>query len=510
MKNAQAALDATSRVPTSRVRVLKSGPINGAGDWILYWMIANRRPTWNFSLQRAVDWAEQLGRPLIVLEALRCDYRWANDRIHAFVVQGMESNRSAWAQSPVTYYPFVERDRGDGKGLLAALAAQAAIVVSDDFPCFFLPQMVQAAARQVTVRFELVDSNGLYPMRATSRVFTRAVDFRRHLQKELSGHLQVMPLADPLAGRRLPRLQALPEDIVRQWPPAALESLLQSGDRWAAFPIDHAVRPAATLGGWKSAARQLRRFIDERLSQYGDARNQPEQSVASELSPYLHFGHIAAHQVFSEVVNAAGWKAPTAMPRATASARGWWGLSAAVESFLDELITWRELGYNFCSQRTDYDRYESLPEWARATLDAHASDRRPWVYDLGQLERAETHDPLWNAAQWQLVTEGRIHNYLRMLWGKKILEWSPTPRVALEVMIELNNKYALDGRNPNSYSGICWVLGRYDRPWGPERPIFGTVRYMSSENTARKVSVKQYIRQYAPPAAEPRRLFAEH
>jgi len=164
---------------------------------------------------------------------------------------------------------------------------------------------------------------------------------------------------------------------------------------------------------------------------------------------------------------------------------------------LDELITWREIGYNMCWQRDDYDQYDSLPNWAKQTLAEHADDERPELYDLDDFERARTHDPLWNAAQIQLVREGRIHNYLRMLWGKKILEWSASPQDALAIMIELNNKYALDGRNPNSYSGIFWVLGRYDRAWGPERPIFGKIRYMSSDSTARKVRVGNYLKQYA-------------
>jgi deoxyribodipyrimidine photo-lyase len=150
-----------------------------------------------------------------------------------------------------------------------------------------------------------------------------------------------------------------------------------------------------------------------------------------------------------------------------------------------------------CSLRSDYDQYDSLPAWAKQTLAEHADDPRPWVYSLEQLQRSQTHDRLWNAAQRQLAREGRMHNYLRMLWGKKILEWSPSPRAALDSMIELNNKYALDGRNPNSYSGIFWVLGRYDRAWGPERPIFGKIRYMSSDNTARKFSVKRYLENYS-------------
>jgi deoxyribodipyrimidine photo-lyase len=179
-----------------------------------------------------------------------------------------------------------------------------------------------------------------------------------------------------------------------------------------------------------------------------------------------------------------------------------WGLSQATEAFLDQVVIWRELGLNFCHTRNDYDQFESLPEWALKTLRLHARDQRSHVYTLEKFERAKTHDPLWNAAQTQLVREGRIHNYLRMLWGKKILEWARSPTKALEIMVELNNKYAIDGRDPNSYNGIFWCLGRYDRPWGPERPVFGTVRYMSSENTARKFNIREYVREYSSSSYE--------
>jgi deoxyribodipyrimidine photo-lyase len=160
------------------------------------------------------------------------------------------------------------------------------------------------------------------------------------------------------------------------------------------------------------------------------------------------------------------------------------------------LITWRELGYNACAHLDRYDRYESLPDWAKQTLDTHRSDARTRLYGLDQFENAQTHDVLWNAAQRQLLKEGRLQNYLRMLWGKKILEWTPCPEEALDIMIHLNNKYALDGRNPNSYTGIFWIMGRYDRPWAPERPVFGKIRYMSSDNTRRKLRLKQYLNKY--------------
>ena len=201
------------------------------------------------------------------------------------------------------------------------------------------------------------------------------------------------------------------------------------------------------------------------------------------------------------------WTPGKLAPKATGVREGWWGMSANAEKFLDEAVTWREVGYNMAAGWGDAaEKWESLPPWARATLDKHAGAPRPEVYDLAAFEAGETHDPLWNAAQGQLAEEGRIHNYLRMLWGKKVLEWSASPREALATLIELNNKYALDGRDPNSASGIFWCLGRYDRPWAPERPIFGVVRYMSSESTRKKMRVDAYVRRYAPGGARQLRL----
>ena len=173
-------------------------------------------------------------------------------------------------------------------------------------------------------------------------------------------------------------------------------------------------------------------------------------------------------------------------------------MSTAAESFFDEIITWRELGYVFCHQNPDdSDQLSSLPKWAKTTIEEHRNDPRPVTYSLEDLAQSKTHDPVWNAAQTQLREKGIIHNYLRMLWGKKIYEWSKTPEEAIQNLIELNNRYALDGRNPNSYSGIFWVLGRFDRAWGPVRPIFGKLRYMSSDSTKRKLSLKEYLKEFA-------------
>jgi deoxyribodipyrimidine photo-lyase len=350
--------------------------------------------------------------------------------------------------------------------------------------------MLEAAGQQVDVYMEAVDGNGLYPMRATDRVFTTAASFRRHLQKDLPQYLADAPKAAPL--KRLSLSPAnIPATIAKRWKPA-----IPDANAIAKLAIDHDVAKAPTQGGSKAAQAALKSFLQDRLCSYADHRNQPEADAQSHLSPYLHFGHISAHEVFRELMAAEDWSPSRLAIKATGSRNGFWGASRNAEAFLDEFITWREIGFNKCCHDKSYASFSSLPEWAKKTLGDHAHDPRPHVYRLSQFEAAETHDPLWNAAQRQLIREGTIHNYLRMLWGKKILEWTRSPRTALKVMLELNNKYALDGRDPNSYSGIFWVLGRYDRAWGPERPIFGKVRYMTSESTARKIRVKSYLEKY--------------
>jgi deoxyribodipyrimidine photo-lyase len=210
---------------------------------------------------------------------------------------------------------------------------------------------------------------------------------------------------------------------------------------------------------------------------------------------------VSSHQVFHEIAANEGWSTDSLASKVNGARHGWWGMSENAEAFLDELITWREVGFNMCALNPDYDQYESLPQWARDSLEEHESDPRPHLYSLEELAESKTHDEVWNAAQTELRETGRMHNYLRMLWGKRILEWSPTARDALDAMVELNNKYAVDGRDPNSYSGIFWVLGRYDRAWGPERPIFGKIRYMSSANTLKKLRMSDYLARFGGQAA---------
>lgn len=479
--------------PQGRVAQRNRAAVRPERNFVLYWMTAARRTRFNFALQHAAALAAELRKPLVVLEALRCGYGWASDRLHSFVLQGMADNAASLEATAATYYPYVEPQPGEGRGLLAALGAQACAVVTDDWPCFFLPRMLEAAANQLDCALLAVDGNGLDPLREVSRAFHTAASFRIHLHKTLRPHLFEFPQAEALTGLKLPRAK-LPPEVLKRWP--AADPLRVD---LAALPIDHSVPVAETPGGSQAAGKALAAFLRHRLSRYGEDRNHPDDTAASGLSPWLHFGHIGAHEVAQAVFNHCDWTPDKVVGKPIGKRHGWWGLPEHAESFLDELVTWRELGFQFCRAFPDsYDRFENLPAFARKTLADHAPERREYLYSLEQFESAATHDEVWNAAQRELVHSGRMHNYLRMLWGKKILHWSPTPQDALATMIHLNNKYALDGRDPNSYSGIFWCLGRFDRAWGPERAIFGKVRYMTSDSTRRKLRMEEYLQRWGP------------
>ena len=500
------------RYPTPPLRVtpLNQGMINTSGDYVLYWMVAQRRLSWNFALQRAVERCLELNKPLLIFEPLRIGYQWASERLHHFIIEGMRDNLAIAADHRVTYFPYVEPEPNAGKGLLKQLCDQACLVVTDDFPCYFIPRMTQAAAARSPLLFEQVDSCGISPLRASGRHFTTAASFRRHLHKTILNFVtsDQFPHASPLEDHELQGVLSgavIPAQVTERWTPANPASLLNGG--LSSLMIDHEVQPVER-GGAVAANEMLTDFIEHKLDRYHLQRNALSESSVSGLSPHLHFGHISSHQIVQSALEQSDWSPERVAPKPTGSREGWWGASTAVEAFIDQMITWRELGFVFTHHHpTSYDHYESLPSWALTTLAEHADDPRPHVYTLEELERGLTHEPLWNAAQRQLVTEGKIHNYVRMLWGKKILEWSPTPREALTRLIHLNNKYAIDGRDPNSYSGIFWCLGRFDRAWGPERPIFGKVRFMSAASTMRKLKARDYVARYLTQTTAQMNLF---
>ncbi len=479
---------------SARINIVNDKPVLEQNSYVLYWMTTARRTEYNFALDHAIATANKLGKGLVVFEGLRQDYRWACDRFHAFIQEGMIENQSVLLNSPVTYIPCIETPETPIKEIFWALAEKSCLIISELYPAFFFPKMHRLVASQTSVQFRLVDTNGIYPLSESERIYTTAASFRRHLQKTIEPFLKDFPKSSSVNALKrsyTPSADDFTEEILNLFKQDISSVDIQT------LPIDHSIFPVKDrIGGQQQARIRLSNFLDHHIERYGTDRNSIDQDPSSGLSPYLHFGHISVHEMVQNIWEKYDWNPSMVAPKATGSRSGWWNLPAGAEAYMDQIITWREIGFVYCYQEPNYASYDTLPNWARITMEEHIDDPRPFTYTLETFEKAQTHDPIWNAAQRQLVCEGRIHNYLRMLWAKKVLHWTKTPQDALEILEELNNKYALDGRDPNSYSGIYWTFGRFDRAW-TERPIFGKIRYMTSDSTKRKIKLKNYLNKFS-------------
>jgi deoxyribodipyrimidine photo-lyase len=348
---------------------------------------------------------------------------------------------------------------------VAQLAKEAAILVTDDFPTFVVPGHNRAIVKQVDCPVYAIDANGVIPIRELKKEEYAARTIRPKIHRLLPAYLWPIEEIKPKIKSDGISLNLREETSLEN---ADTTNMVRQTS------VDHSVRASRLYhGGRAKALKRLNTFISERLKNYAQGRNRAGEHWTSELSPYLHFGHLSAMEVALVVLHA---EAP----------------SESIEAFLEELIVRRELSYNFCHFNPKHASIEALPAWARQTLFAHEKDKRPYIYSAEQIEVGDTHDEVWNLTQRELLATGKIHGYMRMLWGKKIIEWSATPQEALATMIRLHHRYALDGRNPNTYTGILWCFGKHDRAWGPQRPVFGLVRYMSSENTRRKIDFPAY------------------
>ncbi len=498
---------------TARKFIRTPHPPRQEGRFILYWMQSAHRFHYNYALEYAVAWAVKLDLPLVIYEELHCDYPWACDRFHTFYMEMMAEhlgNSREWAGGRVHYYPHVELRSGSGDAGFYAWADEAAYVISDEYPAFFLRQRNEQVADRLGekgIGYVTIDSNGLIPLGLTKKDPYTAYVFRKIVQKNFIAAYLAAPQENPLekltlagadsGNRNTDTLSDIVERVIAI-APRADELLADIPKTLSQLAIRHDIPAVSEFPGTRKAAlERLDSFIKRDLLHYNELRNHPDEAKTSRLSPWLHFGQISEY----EVVKAALGKMPPGwdldrIKYADGKSEGFFRGDDHVESFLNEVITWRGVGYHYCFHRSDYADFSSLPDWAKQTIDEHRGDVRQHLYTYAELEQARTHDPIWNAAQNQLRREGLIHNYLRMLWGKKVIEWSPDPETALHWLIELNNQYALDGRDPNSYSGIFWCFGRFDRAW-QEREIFGKLRYMSSDNTRKKVRLERYLRNYA-------------
>ena len=447
-----------------RVTVRRAGLPDSTGKVVVYWMQRAQRALDNPALDMAVEVANVLHQPVVIFFAPVPFYPHANLRHYAFLAQGIPDIAERARRRGVG---FVLRTWPDHHLLKFCDEVKASIVIGDENPLREPDHWRELARKKLRVPLWTVDADVIVPSRLLEKEQYAARTIRPRLQARFGEFLQ--PQKNPKAKiewERPKRLHALPAD--------GSYDITQDWDQ-----LDRSVQPVSSFhGGTEQALKLLREFVAHKLAQYPERHGKPEVDGSSRLSPYLHFGHI------SPITVALAVKKSDA-PR------------ASKDAYLDELITWRELAINFAQFNKLYDAIESAPDWAHRTLAQHAKDRRPVIYTRAQLEAAETHDDLWNAAQQQMLHAGWMHNYMRMYWAKKILEWSPSPQVAYQTAVYLNDKYFLDGRDPNGYAGIAWAIaGKFDRPWF-ERPIFGTIRYMSGDAARKKFDADSYIEQMA-------------
>ena len=439
--------------------------------------MVNQRVLHNHALQAAIALGNRLRLPVVCYHALRPDYPHASDRLHAFVLQGLEELGTAMRSRGVPYWLELPRNAREHVPRLAALGKRAAAVVSDWFPAFIIPGHLRGAARALGVPLLAVDASCVVPMQRIPERQVGAYTLRPKLRKLWPEYLGKLTRGqDPAHARAAERVDL---GFRPETHPGRLVDALYG------FDIDHSVPPVKRRPGGRAAAlKSLRIFIRDHVARFDEVRNEPGQRGQSSLSPALHWGLLFAGEVALACIEAHGAEQP------------------GVASFLEELLVRRELGFNYCLHTPVQSQLlvGSLPRWAQETLGAHAKDRREHLYSLEELDQGETADPLWNAAQRELREDGRIHGYLRMLWGKKILEWSPAPDEALRRMAHLNDRYALDGRDAVSVANFMWVLGLHDRPF-QERPVLGKVRPMSSLRTAEKADLGPYLARYGGPDA---------
>lgn len=442
-----------------RVTVRREGSPFAEGNCVVYWMQRAQRGLDNPALDVAIEAANALRKPAVVFFAPVPFYPHANLRHYRFLAQGILDIASSLAKRNVG---FVLRRYPDHSLVNFCEEVRPALVVGDENPLRETEHWRESATRKLRIPLWTVDADVIVPSKLLEKEQYAAHVIRPRLLKQLDRFL-IKP--------------ANPRARVEWKAPPGLSTLASDFDITADWNIDRSVQPVEGLqGGSKEGLKRLKQFVTHKLTHYGKQRNHPETDGTSDLSPYLHFGHIGPLTVALAVEGA---DAPRAQK----------------EVFLNQLITWRELSINLVQFNQNYDNFECGEPWAHRTLAAHAKDPRPVLYSERQLENAETHDPLWNAGQMQMVNQGWMHNYVRMYWAKKILEWTRSPAEAHRIAVRLNDKYEMDGRDPNGYAGIAWsIVGKFDRPWF-ERPIFGLIRYMSLESTEKKFDSKRYIEQ---------------
>jgi deoxyribodipyrimidine photo-lyase len=476
VKSVETARNANVTRDDLRVRAWNDRPVRAGAEYVVYWCQAARRAVDNPALELAVARANELDLPVVVYEALRPDYPHASARLHAFVLQCARDTAAALRARGIAHGFFLPRTADEARGVAAKVFARAALVVSDEHPSFVYPrQNARAAAAACDCAYLTVDDTTIVPLARFGAHEHAARTLRPKLLRVLDEHLAPVSEIEP-------RRRAAVD-----WPFAPLDLARTEGARLeaaiAACAVDARVRPVDDRpGGARAAEVRLRAFLEREGRRYETARNDAVADETSGLSPYLHFGAISARRC--------AIAARDALPQ------------PARDAFLEQLVVRRALAFNHAAREPRHAEWEGLPGWARATLEAHAGDPRggaAGALGVGTLERAESADRVWNAAQRDLVDHGRMHNVMRMYWGKQLLPLLPSPRAAFDFGVAMMDRYALDGRDPNTYTGVGWCFGLHDQPF-PERAIFGKVRPMGLGALKKRFDVEAYARGVRQPS----------
>ena len=450
----------------SRTEFVQRG--DSVPSFVIYWMRTAVRAHENPALEAAVFLANQFQIPLLVYHGLSEHYRYASDRHHTYMLQGAQDVQKQLAERELSYAFHLARPSDRGPHLLT-LAEKSGCVVTETMPVGPPKRFLRVLCEKVASTILSVDTACIVPMSCVGKAFTRAFKYRTATQDRYDAAVSRSWPSVDLAARPFPLadLPFEPVDFSRH--PIA--------DLVAQCEIDHSVGPVYdTPGGSDAGYQRWNDFKEQGLKLYAKRRNDALSNGVSRMSAYLHYGMVSPFRIAREAAE--------------------YDHAGAVK-YLDELLTWRELSYAFCFHRDDYDQWSALPTWAQQTLQHHTADSRPEIYSWEQLARGQTNDELWNVAQKSLLMHGELHNNVRMTWGKAILQWTRTPQQALRMIIELNHRYALDGRDPASYGGILWCLGQFDRPFDPEKPILGTVRPRPSAVHAKRLPPADYRRYVA-------------
>jgi len=442
----------------SRIKQLNDKPVQ-KGGYVLYWMQASVRVVDNPALLYAVQQADEIGVPLLAVFGLTASYPEANLRHFTFLAEGLEEAARELEQLGIR---LVVLEAPPDEAALR-LAGDAAALVTDRGYLTHQRRWRSSVADRAPCPVWQIEGDVVLPVEEVSNKSEWAAHtIRRKIHRIWE---QYLVAGDPPQAPGKDSLGIRITDAVQ--PDHELAGRLE---------VDRTVQPVAHFkGGSSRALARLEQFCKHSLPYYHTLRNDPAQEHQSNLSPYLHFGQIS----------------PLTVALAVKAARG--APQEAKDAFLEELIVRRELAFNFVYYEPNYASYDCLPDWAKRTLDEHRRDKRSRLYSREQLEAAHTHDPYWNAAMEEMRLTGKMHGYMRMYWGKKILEWSETPEQAFATALHLNNRHFLDGRDPNSYAGVAWCFGKHDRPW-TERPIFGKTRYMADTGLRRKFDMDGYLR----------------